>query len=210
MAATAGTGRVGSAGEREDRRTWGGYATGFAQQMSGANFRRGDLAQLRRMNPDTPDAPAYWRLLASRKLLGDPEWERKWALILHGIALMTRAPVGAQVGRVAHDNQTPVGRALFQGGESGRRESGYFSESRLSRLLTARGPALHALLGRMFRMMAAANQPFNWFEMARLILCEGHDKEGAEQARHRIAREYYRAEQRSLHSDGEQRRSTGA
>ena len=205
MAAITGSGRVGAADEREDRRTWGGFATGFAQQMASANFRRDDLAKLRRMNPDTPDAPAYWRLLASRGLLGDPEWEHKWALILHGIALMTRSPTGAEVGRIAHDTQMPVGRALFRGGDAGRRESGYFSESRLSRLLTAQGPTLRALFKRMFRMMAAANQPFNWFEMARFILCEGHDEERAEQARHCIAREYYRAERRSLRSDGEQR-----
>ena len=139
----------------------------------------------------------------ARGLLGAPEWERKWALILHGIALMTRSPIGAQGGRIAHDNQTPVGQALFQGGDAGRREAGYFSESRLSRLLTARGPALRALLKRLFRMMAAADQPFNWFEMARLILCDGHDEEGAEQARNRIAREYYRAQRLSEWSGGE-------
>ena len=205
MAATQGTGPAAAADEREDRRIWSGFASGFARQIVGPNFRRGDLAQLRRMNPDAPDTPPYWRLMASRGLLGDPESERKWSLILYGIALMTRAPMGAMAGRAAHDDRTPVGRALFQGGDTGRRESGYFSESRLNRLLTARGPTLRRLLMRTFRMMAAANQPFNWFEMARFILCEGHDEERAEQARHRIARAYYRAERRSLRPDGDQR-----
>ena len=184
----------------EESQTWGGIAFGFAGQMAGENFQRGDLAQLRRMDPDAPDAAAYWRLMADRDLLGNPAWEAKWALILHGIALMTRTTGREATNRTAHDRQIPVGRALFLGSDPGRRESGYYSESRLNRLLTARGPILRTLLARMFRMMAAANQPFNWSEMARFILCEGYDEERAEQARRRIASEYYQAERRSAHS----------
>jgi CRISPR type I-E-associated protein CasB/Cse2 len=184
----------------EESQTWGGIAFGFAAQIASLNFQRGDLAQLRRMDPDAPDAPAYWRLMADRGLLGNSAWEAKWALILHGIALMTRTAGSEAAGRSAHDRHMPVGRALFLGGDSGRRESGYYSESRLNRLLTARGPMLRTLLARMFRMMAAANQSFNWSEMARFILCDGYDEEQAEQARRRIASEYYQAERRSLQS----------
>lgn len=184
----------------EESQTWGGIAFGFAGQMAAENFHRADLAQLRRMNPDAPDVAAYWRLMAERDLLGNPAWEAKWALILHGIALMTRAAGSEVAGRTAHDGQMPVGRALFLGGDPGRRESGYYSESRLNRLLTARGPILRTLLARMFRMMAAANHPFNWSEMARFILYEGDDEERAEQARRRIASEYYQAERRSAQS----------
>ena len=184
----------------EESQTWGGIAFGFAGQIAGENFRRGDLAQLRRMDPDAPDAAAYWRLMADRGLLGSSTWEAKWALILHGIALMTRTAGSEVASRTAYDRHMPVGRALFLGGDPGRRESGYYSESRLNRLLTARGPILRALLARMFRMMAAANQPFNWGEMARLILYEDYDEERSEQARRRIASEYYQAERRSAQS----------
>ena len=184
----------------EASQTWGGIAFGFAGQIAGENFQRGDLAQLRRMDPDAPDAAAYWRLMADRDLLGNPAWEAKWALILHGIALMTRTAGSEVASRTANDGQIPVGRALFLGGDSGRRESGYYSESRLNRLLTARGPILRTLLTRMFRMMAAANQPFNWSEMARFILYEGHSEEQSEQARRRIASAYYQAERRSTQS----------
>ena len=184
----------------EESQTWGGIAFGFAGQIAGGNFQRGDLAQLRRMDPDAPDAAAYWRLMADRGLLDNPAWEAKWALILHGIALMTRTAGSEAASRAAHDRHMPVGRALFLGGDPGRRESGYYSESRLNRLLTARGPILRTLLARMFRMMAAANQPFNWSEMARFILYEGYDEERAEQARRRIASEYYQAERRSAKS----------
>ena len=185
---------------REESQTWGGIAFGSAGQIAGENFQRGDLAQLRRMDLDAPDVASYWRLMAERGLLGNPTWESKWALILHGIALMTRTAGSEVAGRSAHDRHMPVGRALFLGGDPGRRESGYYSESRLNRLLTARGPILRTLLARMFRMMAAANQPFNWGEMARFILYEGYDEERAEQARRRVASEYYQAERRSAQS----------
>lgn len=186
-----------AANSGEEGQSWGSVAFGFASQVGGENFQRGDLAQLRRMDPDAPDAAAFWRLMAHRGLLGNPAWEAKWALILHGIALMTRTSGSEMAGRTAHDGNMPVGRALFLGGDPGRRDSGYYSESRLNRLLTARGPILRTLLARMFRMLAASNQPFNWGEMARFILYEDFDEEGSERARRHIARAYYQAERRS-------------
>lgn len=200
MTAMKGTEPAAATSSGEGSQTWSGLAFSFAKHIASENFQRGDLAQLRRMDPDAPDAAAYWRLMAERGLLGNPTWEAKWALILHGIALMTRTSGSEAASRTAHDGHMPVGRALFLGGDPGRRESGYYSESRLNRLLTARGPMLRTLLGRMFRMMAAGNQPFNWGEMARFILYEGCNEERAEQARRRIASEYYRAERRSAQS----------
>ena len=184
-----------------ERQPWGVIAAGFAKQIASEGFRRGDLAELRRMNPDTPEAAVFWRLMASRNLLGNPAVEAKWALILHGIALMT--PTTGGENRTAHNGIIPVGRALFLGGEVERRESGYYSESRLNRLLTARGSILRTLLARLFRMLAAANQPFNWSEMARFILNDGYNEERADEARIKIAREYYRAEQRRSSSTDE-------
>jgi len=181
----------------DEGQSWSGIAFGFATQIAGENFHRGDLAQLRRLDPDAPDAAAYWRLMADRGLLGSAVWEGKWALILHGIALMTRTSGSNDAGRSAHDRYMPVGRALFVGGDPSRRESGYYSESRLNRLLTARGPILRTLLARMFRMLAAASQPFNWGEMARFILYEDYDDERSELARRHLARTYYQAERRS-------------
>ena len=183
---------------RDGRQSWGVIAAGFAKQMAGEDFRRGDLAELRRMNPDAPNAAAFWRLMASRNLLGNPTLEAKWALILHGIALMTSTSGGEN--RTAHNGIIPVGRALFLGGETERRKSGYYSESRLNRLLTARGPILRTLLARMFRMLAAVNQPFNWSEMARFILNDSYNEERAEDIRRGIARAYYQAERRSAQS----------
>lgn len=177
-----------------ESRSWGDIAVSFSGQMARADFRRGDLAELRRMNPDSPDAAAFWKLLAQYDLIGSHALEGKWALILHGIALMTSTGDGNA--RTAHDGHNPVGRALYLGGES-QRTSALYSETRLNRLLTARGAMLRTLLARMFRMLAAANVSFNWWEMAMFILHDGYDKQAAEQARRRIARAYYDTARRS-------------
>ncbi len=71
-------------------RPWGEVAVGFARQLAAEDFPRGDLAELRRMDPDDPDAAAFWRLMAGEDLLRSQAIERKWALALHGLALMTR------------------------------------------------------------------------------------------------------------------------
>ena len=190
--------------DTDEPQDWGSIAVSFAGQMALAHFPRGDLAGLRRMDPDEPGTTAaYWRLMAQRNLLGSPAVEQKWALILHGIALMTPRASEGGGNRTAHEGYMPVGRALFLGGDTGRRERGYYSESRTNRLLTARGPMLRTLLARMFRMMAAADQPFNWREMARFILNEDYDEERFEQGRRRIASEYYQAERRSSQTQTE-------
>ena len=186
--------------ERDRPRTWGDIATEFAWRMSRPDFQRGDLAELRRMNPDSPDTAVFWRMMAQQDLLGrGADLENKWALVLHGIALMTPRGDG---GQSAHDGTVPVGRALYLGGD-GDRNSGYYSETRLNRLLTARGPMLRALLARLFRMMAATNTSFNWREMATFILSDGYSEERAEQSRRRIAREYYSAERRLTRTDSQ-------
>ena len=172
-------------------RSWGEITARIAASMARDGFLRRDLAELRRMDPDAPDAAAFWRLLAQHELLGNPVVESKWALILHGIALMTNTAES----RSAHAGNMPVGRALYLGGEDSR-GSGFFSEQRLNRLLTARGPMMRTLLARMFRMMGTG-RPFDWREMARLILYDGYREDRAEDARRNIARAYYAAERRS-------------
>ena len=190
--------------QESERRSWGDVAVEIAGRIARlADSRLGDLAELRRMDPDEPDAAVFWRLMAEYDLFGNPDVERKWALILHGIALMTpRNRAGGEGTSTAHDGYTPIGRALFLGGES-RRESGRYSETRLNRLLTSRGPMLRTLLARMFRMLASDGVTFNWREMAQFILNEGYDEEAAERARRRIARDYYTAERRSLQTSND-------
>ena len=175
--------------------------TGYAAQL--AEARRGDFAELRRMNPDEPDAAAFWRIMARYDLLGVEEAaERRWGLIIHGIALMTPTNRGEGNPSTAHNGSMPVGRALYLGGET-QRATAFYSDARLSRLLTSGGPMLRTLLARMFRMLAAGGASFNWREMAQFILNEGYNDDAAEQSRRRIAREYYRAERRSSQANSE-------
>ena len=182
----------------------GDHAVFFADEMASRGFGRGDLASLRRLRPDEPSAPAFWRLMASRGLLDGSGWrydERKWGLILHGIALMTRN-TGANAYRSAHLPNIQVGWALYTGGDSNRKRA-YYSEMRLTRLLNARGVMRRRLLATMFRMMSAADARFNWQEMARFIYYGDDDGfsygvgDAAKAAGDGIARAYYAAERRA-------------
>ena len=192
-----------SLGPDREPPNWFDITVGLAGEMAHPTFSRGNLAELRRMRPDQPDVAVFWRLLGSHGLLDGremgPELETRWGLILHGLALMTPTAGGAASPETfrpsAHDPATPVGLALFRGGDVSRTRA-FYSESRFNRLLTARGSMLHTLLARTFRMLGA-NQPFNWRQMARLILHEGYNEDSAEGVRRQMARAYYQAERRS-------------
>ena len=179
--------------------TWGDHAVHFAGVIATyPDHDRGALADLRRMDPDSDDPAVLWRLLASRDLLDNSnrEVERKWTLILHGIALMTRTAGVDLNSRSAHNRDMPVGRALYLGGESSR-ATGFYSETRFNRLLNAREDMLRVLLGRMFRMTAAAGVTFNWWEMANFIRSADFDDDAAELSRRRLARDYYQTQRRA-------------
>ena len=120
-------------------------AVTLAGLIASENFPQADLAQLRRMDPDSPDAAAFRRLMKQQDLFRSAETESKWALIIHGIALMTPTNNGDGNPRTAHDGHAPVGRALYLGGDN-HRKAGFYSELRFNRLMTSRGPALRTLL----------------------------------------------------------------
>ena len=180
----------------ERHETWGDVAARLAWQISHKDFPRGDLAGLRRMKPDVPDAAVFWRLMADQDLLEKgAEVERKWALILNGIALMTRTAGSDASSRSAHDGSIPVGEALFRGGDPSRSEP-FYSETRLKRLLSSRGSMTRRLLERTFRMLASANVSFSWREMANFIHSDGFNDAAAESDRRRIASYYFQAQRR--------------
>lgn len=165
------------------------------ESIESPEFTTGESASLRRMDFFNPDSSAFWKLMSQR---GMPEKAgvEKWALIMHGIALMAH---GTNNG-MAHRPRMPVGRTLYLGGEQTASERGFYSEDRLATLLASRGPTLHRLLARLFRLLANEGCTFNWREMSWFILNEGYNEEQAEQSRIRIAREYYRAERRGSQS----------
>ncbi|HRD99203.1 MAG TPA: type I-E CRISPR-associated protein Cse2/CasB, partial [Rubrivivax sp.] len=102
-------------------------------------------------------------------------WPR-WALIAHGIAL------------AGHDGAGRLGRQLEQAG---------VAESRVTKLLTARGDAFRQLLPSLLRLLASKGVRPNWFELGELILKESGPAAGAaeraEALRLRIAGPYFSA-----------------
>ena len=175
------------------RRQLADAAVSIAGELAVERYPRGDLARLRRMDPDKPGPSAFWDLLAKRELAFGQDMEARWALIVHGIALMTPLNREGEEFRTAHDGYMPVGRALFAGGDPARKAALY-SEARLNRLLRADGPRIRSHIAHVCRLMRSANVRFNWRELASFILSEGRAEDAAAEARRRILREYHRAQ----------------
>lgn len=147
----------------------------------------GERAALARLNPDQPLRPHEIAALA-RALLSaglQPEtwrpatWQR-WTLIAHGMAL------------AGHGGAGRLGSQLAQAG---------VAESRVTRLLTARGDAFIQLLPRLLRLLASKNVRPNWKELGPLVLKESSvEREDTQQAEHirlRIAGAYFFAQSQS-------------
>lgn len=151
----------------------------LAGELGGERFPRGDLADLRRLVPESPDAPAFWRLLL--ECVPEPERrgetrESRWALVLHGLALTT------QPGLAAHRRDARIGGVLAEQG---------FSTLRLNRLLRARGPAFRDRVPRVCRFLAARGAVIDWARFGLLLLAPDASDE-QERYRREIARDYFR------------------
>ena len=70
MTTTSGTEAPDAPAPVLERPDWARIAAGVAHQMARADFRRGDLAALRRMVPDDPGAAAFWRLMGAARPVG--------------------------------------------------------------------------------------------------------------------------------------------
>ena len=163
--------------------------TNITEAIEAKEMTTGEKASLRRMDPSNPDSAVFWKLISQRGMPRNLD-VGKWGLITNGIALM------AHTAGLAHNPRRPVGQTLYEG-NGDRTTRAFYSDDRLSTLLAARGPTLHRLLGRLFRMLANERCTFNWREMAWFILNEGYNEEEADKARIGIARAYYQAERRS-------------
>ena len=144
------------------------------------NAGPGDRAALARMDPDAlrpHEIAALSRALLAAGLAPEtwrPETWPRWALIAHGMAL------------AGHDGSSRLGQQLAQAG---------VAESRVTRLLTARGEAFRQLLPRVLRLLASKTVQPNWFELGELVLKEDsgahEDIQRAEHLRMRIAGPYF-------------------
>lgn len=159
------------------------------ESIESPEMTTGESASLRRMTPANPNSATFWKLMSQRGMPRKAGIE-KWALIMHGIALMAHGT------GTAHRPGSLVGKTLYLGAETEPGERGFYSEDRLATLLAARGAALHSLLSRLFRMLSNERGAFNWREMAWFILNEGYNEVQAEQSRIEIARAYYQTARR--------------
>lgn len=144
----------------------------------------GERAALARLDPDNDLRPhqiaALSRALVYAELTPEnwhPDTWRRWTLIAHGMAL------------AGHDGSRGLGVQLSEAD---------VSESRVTKLLTARDDAFRQLLPRLLRLLASKEKPPNWHELGSLILNEGHNEEEAEAIRLRIAGRYFSAEAKKL------------
>ena len=151
------------------------------------NAGTGERAALARLSPDQALRPheiaALARALLAAGLQPDtwrPATWQRWALIAHGMAL------------AGHDGAGRLGWQLAQAG---------VAESRVTKLLTARGDAFTQLLPRVLRLLASQSVRPNWKELGTLVLKEGsQEPEEVQQAEHirlRIAGAYFSAQAQS-------------
>lgn len=134
----------------------------------------GERAELRRLDVQRPHSPAFWRIMTAWGTIDQtPESEMRWAVVLSGMARMAPQP---------HRQGYRLGRALAQAD---------YSESRLFKLLRAQGTIFEDTVRRLCNFLAAKAEPVDWVELASLILTT--DERKAENARRRIARDYYTA-----------------
>lgn len=176
--------------ERPIPSNFGSIISNISEAIEAKEMSTGEKASLRRMEPSTPNSAVFWKLVSQRGMPRNLD-VAKWGLITHGIALM------AHGAGLAHSSSSPVGKTLYLGGAQQPGERAFYSEERLGTLLAARGPTLHRLLARLFRMLANESCAFNWREMAWFILNEGHNEEEADKSRIKIARDYYQAARRN-------------
>lgn len=138
----------------------------------------GDMAELRRVEPDEPYTPALWKLMMDLDLEGTPRWlsqeqrETRWAALLMGMAMTAGL----------HDYNEPLGAALARAG---------WSELRFVRLLRSRGTRLVEEIRRMAQYLGSKDERANWVDVGRLLFSQ--EGSPADSYRRNIARHYYRA-----------------
>ncbi len=158
----------------------GSACAALAAHLQRASTSTGDRAALARLQPEALQAhelAALSRALLAAGLSPDswhPDTWPRWALIAQGIAL------------AGHDGSRPLGEQLARAG---------VAESRVTKLLTARGEAFRQLLPRLLRLLASLGVAPNWRELGELVLIESSTDrqriEAAEALRLRIAGPYF-------------------
>ena len=144
----------------------------------------GERAALARLDPDAELRPHQIAALARALVYADfspetwqPDTWRRWGLIAHGMAL------------AGHDGSQRLGKQLSDAD---------ISESRVTKLLTARDDAFRQLLPSLLRLLASKGKAPNWFDLGDLVRNQGDNEEAAEAIRLRIAGSFFSAEAKKI------------
>ncbi len=157
----------------------------------------GDLAELRRMAPDGPGCPAFWRLAGECGFIEEANRTDTWMRIVKIMAILT--PKGERTSASpVHDSKQRLGAVLCDGGDPAWNAEAQplLSETRLMRLLAE--PQRRAeTLERVARMLAANRKSGGGFDcttIAALLLVPDSKTIPRE-----IARAYYRRLDHAAH-----------
>ena len=147
----------------------------IARHLARDDYPPGDLAQLRRLDPERPDGRAFWQLVAHHApaALDDERAARALAICLRGMAIMREFLAG---------EPRRLGTALAEAG---------VTELRVLRLLRADADRLAEELRQLARLLASKGEAgrFDWGEAYDLVRSAGTEREA--EVRRRIARDYY-------------------
>jgi CRISPR system Cascade subunit CasB len=131
----------------------------------------GEVADLRRLRPEDPACPAFWKTMAEYwDMPYDDDDARRRACLLSGLART----------KGLFDFHTGLGKALALA---------EYSELRFVRLLRAQDNSLFKEIELMAQFLNSKAQQTNWSQVAELLFTK--DDEKAESLRRRIARDYY-------------------
>jgi len=123
----------------------------------------GERADARRM--DAGGSPLFWRMAARHGIARADE--EKWRHITKMLAILTPAGATSSI----HRNGRRLGAVLADGGDaSARLDKPAFSETRLARLMAARGIARGHALERAIRALARAHPELDVTSLAWAVL----------------------------------------
>ena len=177
-----------------EHQTYGRYDPRLAAAIANSMARHrvmttGDIAELRRMNPERPMAASFWKIMMRHGVTDPegterdhPELERTWARIVRCIAMDTK--VGEKHTEGPHLGSRRLGEALAKAG---------YSEGRLRALLNAQGETVMREVEHAAHFLSSKQEKFNWNQAAALMMTKHRNAERQDGDRVRIAREYYRA-----------------
>ena len=135
------------------------------------NLGNGEVADLRRMRPNDPACPAFWKIMAEY-----------WDMHFNDEEAMLRACLLSGLARTKnlHSFHISLGNALA---------IAEYSDLRFVRLLRAEGKTLFKEIELMADFLNSKTQPANWTEVAELLFTRELEK--TESLKRRIARNYY-------------------